>query len=226
MSSVEIDGRELWLGRLEADDPRDVNHRMSAVLLDEVAPRPRYWRTGQVLDQGKTNSCVGFACRQWLQTAPIMYKSAMPSGLDIYKHALTVDEWPGEQDTGTSIRAGLKALQDMGHVERYVWAYSSEEVKQWIIQFGSVIVGTQVTEGMVKPFIDNRGEVWMRPTGRELSGHAYLLAGYSYSRRAYRKVGSWTRSWGDNGRAWIAESDFNDLLHSHGDAVGVIEKKV
>lgn len=218
---VIVDGQELWLGRIEAVDSRD--RPMSAALLAEVPKTSRYYRTGQVLDQGQTSSCVGYTCRQWMQTAPVMYKSATPSGLDVYRYALTVDEFHGEQDTGTSIRAGIKSLQYFGRVSSYVFASSAEEVRQWIMSDkGSVIVGTQITENMAKP--DAKG--FMIPTGRLLGGHAYLLMGYSVSRNAFRICNSWSRSWGQNGRAWLRFNDFSDLLAAQGDAVGVVETAI
>lgn len=217
MPSIIIDGRELWLGRVEAPDDRD--HPMAAVLGE--APRTsRYYRTGVILDQGQMSSCVGFTGRQWMQTAPVMFKALSPSGVEIYRYALTVDEFHGEADTGTSIRAGVKSLQHFGRVESYVFAYSAEEVRQWIMaDKGSVIVGTTITEGMAKP--DAKG--YMNPTGRLLGGHAYLLMGYSLSRNAFRITNSWARSWGENGRAWIRFSDFDDLMRASGDAVGAVE---
>lgn len=214
---VIVDGQELWLGRVEATDGRD---RPMAAMLAEAPLHSRYYRTGPVLDQGQTNSCVGFTCRQWMQTAPVMFKAAAPTGLDVYQYALTVDEYNGEQDTGTSIRAGVKSLQHFGRVASYVFASTAEEVRQWIVgDKGSVIVGTQITENMAKPSAGG----YMVPTGRILGGHAYLLMGYSVSRGAFRVCNSWGRGWGSKGRAWIRYTDFSDLLMARGDAVGVVE---
>lgn len=218
---VVVDGIEIWLGRVEATDDRD--HPMAAQLLGEVPRTSRYYRTGVILDQGRTNSCVGYSCRQWMQTAPVMYKAGSPSGWDVYQYALTVDEFHGEQDTGTSLRAGIKSLQHFGRVESYVWAGSADEVRAWIMSDkGSVIVGTQITENMVK--VDSN--YYMNPTGRLLGGHAYLLMGYSVPRQAFRVCNSWGRSWAQQGRAWLRFSDFSDLLSARGDAVGVIENRL
>lgn len=209
-----IDGH--GLGFIPSTDSRDRPMGLAA----EVPLKSRYYRTGVILDQGSTNSCVGFACRQWMQTAPVMFKGVTPSGLEVYRYALTVDEYHGEQDTGTSIRAGVKSLQHFGRVSSYVFAGSAEEVRQWLISDkGSVIVGTQFTEGMAKPPTNG----YMSPTGRIVGGHAYLLMGYSVSRQAFRITNSWSRSWGQNGRAWLRFNDFSDLLLAQGDAVGVIE---
>lgn len=217
---VMIDGIERGLGFIPSTDSRD--HPMLAALEAPTLLRSRYYRTGVILDQGNTNSCVGFTCRQWMQTAPVMFKGVTPSGLEVYQYALTVDEYHGEQDTGTSIRAGVKSLQYFGRVSSYVFASSAEEARQWLISDkGSVIVGTQFTEGMAKP---TGG--YMNPTGRIVGGHAYLLMGYSVSRLAFRMCNSWGRGWGQNGRAWLRYQDFSDLLQAQGDAVGVVETAI
>lgn len=218
---VVIDGVDRGLGYVHAPDDR--HHLMASQLLEAVALVNRYYRTGPVLDQGQTNSCVGFTCRQWMQTAPVMYKQAMPGGLEIYRYALTVDEFHGEQDTGTSLQAGLKSLQHFGRVASYVWASSADDVRQWIVgNKGSVIVGTHFTENMANPTDTPNGRV-MIPTGRVVGGHAYLLMGYSINRDAFRVTNSWSRMWAESGRAWLRFGDFRDLLSARGDAVGVIE---
>lgn len=182
----------------------------------------RYWVPGHVLNQGNTNSCVGYTCEQWGLTSPIRTKNG-PSGLVIYQRALQIDEFFGEADTGTSLQAGLKVLKEQDRVESYVWARTAEEVKQWILAFGSVIVGTILTTGMR----DARGPGWyMLPTGNPLGGHAYLLTGYSESRHAFRIINSWGSAWADKGRAWLKYTDLDMLLRSQGDAVGVIEKRL
>lgn len=221
---MQADWGDVKLGRIEAPDSRD--HPMGAVLQDSLPrqlPEYRYWLNGPILDQGQTNSCVGYCCAQFLQTSPIRTRVAPDFGLTIYRRALQIDEFYGENDTGTSVRAGVKVLEEQGRVERYVWAYSAEEIKQWVLAFGPVIVGTEFTTGMR----DIKGPGWyMNPVGNPIGGHCYEINGYSKSRHAFRSPNSWTTEWGDKGRSWIKYGDLDLLIRNRGDAVGVIERKV
>lgn len=219
-----IDFGDVKFGRVEAPDARD--YPMGQVLQDalpRVLPEYRYWLNGPILDQGQTNSCVGYCCAQWAQTSPIRTRLPSDYGLVIYRRALQIDEFHGEADTGTSVRAGVKVLEEQNRVERYVWAYSAEEVKQWILAFGPVVIGTQFTTGMR----DISGPGWyMNPTGNMLGGHCYEINGYSKSRNAFRTPNSWSIRWGDRGRGWLRYGDLDMLLRARGDAVGIIEKRV
>lgn len=216
-----MDFTDVKTGWLKTPDSRD--WPMAAELTEIKMPPYRYWAPGIQLNQGNTSSCVGYTCAQWAQTSPVRTKLPIDAGLTIYRRALQIDEFYGENDTGTSIRAGVKVLEEQGRVERYVWAYSAEEIKQWVLLNGPVVVGTTLTLGMR----DIRGPGWyMLPTGNPIGGHAYLLSGYSVSRHAFRMVNSWGSEWGDRGKAWIKYGDIDSLIRSHGDAVGIVEKRV
>lgn len=215
------DWSDVKLGYIYAPDVRDYPMAAELVASVPVGIGYRYHVPGPTLDQKQTNSCVGFGCAQWAQTSPIRTKLAPDFGLTIYRRALEIDEFWGEADNGTSVRAGVRVLEEQGRVARYVWAASAEEVKQWILLYGSVIVGTTFTQGMR----DIKGPGWyMLPTGNPLGGHCYLLTGYSLSRHAFRMINSWGSLWGDKGRAWLKYGDLDILLRSQGDAIGIIEK--
>lgn len=172
------------------------------------------------------NWCVGASCRNFLCAAPLTTKGG-PTACDIYQRALVLDDypdWPGSPpaDTGTSIRAGLKVLQQEGHLGSYLWARDIQEIKAWILTQGTVIVGTQWLSGMNAPGEDGV----LNMSGQVLGGHAYLVVGYSAARDAFRIVNSWGRKWGQNGRAWMRSHDLGMLLMSHGEAVTAVELKV
>jgi C1A family cysteine protease len=42
---------------------------------------------------------------------------------------------------------------------------------------------------------------------------------YHSLKRGYRVVNSWSRSWGQSGRAWLSDADMADLLGDFGEAV-------
>jgi hypothetical protein len=91
-------------------------------------------------DQGYEGSCVGFSESR----AKSLVDRTRYGGRWLYKEAQEIDEWPGEDYEGTSVRAGLEVLRTRGHrrlingvlqVERlgdgiaaYRWATSVDEI--------------------------------------------------------------------------------------------------
>lgn len=213
--------RERGLGRLPAADDRDGLHPMRAILPRTVEPVTRYWRTGPVLDQGSSSSCVGHAWRQFLASSPTRTKAG-PDAFEIYGEAQRVDEWEGEEPAyfGTSVRAGVKVLEARGHIVEYVWGLSARDVIDHIVTRGPVVLGTDWREAMFTP--DGRG--FVRIEGELAGGHAYLAYGYSVRRQAIRCVNSWGAGWGQRGRFWIAEDDIERLLRADGEACSAIER--
>lgn len=194
-----------------------------AAVLQPAAPRPayRYFRTGSVLDQGPTPSCVGHAWAGFLMAAPVMSKGVDPFA--IYRGAQDNDEWPGNDYEGSSVRGGAKYLQSQGRLSRYVWAWDAETVADFILSGqGSVVVGTVWTNAMFTP--DDKG--FLHPTGPIAGGHAWLLVGYNRTRGVFRMLNSWGSSWGDSGRAWITGEDLQTLLRWDGEAAATVEQEV
>lgn len=216
------------LGRLYAPDHRDANFPVRMAMEAPHVPRvqlPRirpWYRTGPVLYQNGYPRCVGYMWRQWLSSALIMSKVG-PSADEIYIEAQKVDEWPGEDYDGTSVRGGAKVLHRMGHIGTYTWATNAEEVKNFLVGgFGTVGLGTDWWTGMFSP--DIKG--FIHPTGVVEGGHAYLCVGYSPSRHAFRILNSWDESWGEKGRAWVHFDDANMLIESFGEACCATEVKL
>lgn len=208
------------LGRLPAADERDANFRLAAPA--ELLPDYRYYSTGPVLDQGAYPHCVGYAWRQWLSSALLKTKTG-PTAPSIYTESQKVDEWPGEDYAGTSVRAGAKVLQSLGHIVNYFWASNATTVKNFILSGdGTVVVGSNWYEDMFDP--DSKG--FLHPTGANVGGHAYLLVGFSQDRNAFRLLNSWGRVWGESGRAWIHFNDLELLISQDGEAATATEKKL
>lgn len=207
------------LGRLpSAPDDRDRLYPMRS-LFGAVPPvLTRHHRTGPVLDQGNTSQCVGYAFRQLLNTAPVMQQGG-PSATDIYREAQRIDEWPGEQYDGTSVRAGAKVLHAEGYLSAYHWATRAEDVRDYILTSGPVVVGTDWLTDMFTPDKDG----YLPVSGSFVGGHAYVLCGYSTGRSAFRIINSWGKGFGQAGRAWIRFDDFARLLSSNGEACAAVE---
>jgi hypothetical protein len=211
---------EKGLGRWHAPDDRDHDYRMASVLPEAIeAPSHKYWHAGEVLDQGQFPHCVGFSWRKFLDASPLNTNGG-PTAQDIYHAAQKIDEWPGESYDGTSVRAGVKVLQSLGHIESYVWAWDAATVAEWVLTRGCVIVGTNWYRGFYRP----EGG-FLQPTGPIDGGHAYTLIGYSRPRGAFRVLNSWSARWGDQGRAWITGEVLDRLIDEHGEAVAAVERK-
>jgi hypothetical protein len=229
-------------GRITEEDARDCEHLMQMVLAAEPEPPLSVaelisYRTGPILDQGETGTCVGHGWRALLSGAPIQ-TSRGPKPFDIYDSAIKIDQWPdNDTDTarkmGTSVRAAAKVLQEWGFLERYVWAFSAEDALNWMLAGkGGVVIGINWYDGMMRPGDDG----FIHPTGRMLGGHCVYVYG------ANRKLGfvtiqnSWGTDWGgwkgavgnkktSLGKAKISVEDFDRLIKNGGEACTAAEKK-
>jgi hypothetical protein len=208
-------------GRIYIPDPRDRAYSMASAVRATGAVGSKVWKLApERLDQGTTSQCVGFSWKQFLTAAPIMHRDrALPAPAEIYKAAQKVDEWPGEAYEGTSVRAGAKVLKSLGLISGYLWAPDLDTMKRFIVQRGPVVVGTDWYQGMYRP----RGG-FVIPEGTYRGGHAYLVHGWSDTRRAFRVLNSWGESWGERGAAWVDETDMRYLIfQANGECCSAIE---
>lgn len=208
------------LGRIAAPDERD--HRfLMATTLPEAPPllQSVSYRHGPILDQGRTSSCVGHGWRAWLDGAPIR-QAGGPSALELYAAAQRMDEWPGEDYAGSSVRGGAKALRTMGLISSYVWAFDEPTVKRWMLSGqGGVVIGVNWYAGMFTP--DHSG--YLSISGALAGGHCVWLRGYNRPRDAYRVQQSWGADWGQQGHAWLRSADLSRLLVEDGEACCGVE---
>lgn len=77
-------------------------------IVDPVA----WWR---LMDQGSEGACVGFGSTR----AMMLLNRRRYDARWLYHEAQKIDEWPGENYDGTSVRAGMDVLRLEGH--RRVW---------------------------------------------------------------------------------------------------------
>jgi len=66
---------------------------------------------------------------------------------------------------------------------------------------------------------------FIRPTGRLLGGHAFLVLAVNITKEFVTMKNSWGSEWGDNGRANIRFDDLQLLLKECGEACLGIESK-
>jgi hypothetical protein len=128
-----------------------------------------------------------------------------------------LDPWPGDSYEGTSVLAGIKALQSLypHAIPEYRWAFGIDDVIDTLGYFGPLVLGVPWYDGMYEP--DQNG--FIHAKGKVVGGHAILARGVSISRAAVLLHNSWGQAWGPlNGDCYISFDDLNKLLHEDGEA--------
>lgn len=214
------------LGRIQVTDPNDKKFLMKALLSTAPSVRTsRYWSaSGWWGDQAQTSQCVGYSWAHWVEDGPVTQTGKAPivPPLDIYTEAQKIDDFPGENYDGTTVRAGAKVLQDKGFIQSYTWAWDVDTVIQAILEKGPVVVGTNWYYDMFRPNIDT---AIIMVSGNLAGGHAYVLNGVNIKKKLIRIKNSWGRAWGDKGHAYISFDDMDKLIKSNGEACLAIEIK-
>lgn len=231
------------LGRMAKPDARDAAYPMKAILPEATARTKRFWSPGKILDQGdwhcplcstthapccEQGFCVEAGWLAYLECAPIKTR-VLPPRLSIYHRALELDEWPGgaESYAGTSVRAGAKAVRELGYIDIFRWYANFEEFRVGLFEHGPSVVGSVWTRRMFVP--DKNG--FVIPDGPVAGGHCYCVIGgdddipcYDNTLGALLCQQSWGYSFGGirrrPGRFWLAYSDARSILFgdSNGEA--------
>jgi hypothetical protein len=226
-------------GRLPATDLQDHNYLAGRLLSPRAIEKPTRthhewtWPKGvPPLNQGNEPACTGFSSVGMVVAGPVYQRNgvAVPTGMEIYKQAQTLDEWEGENYEGSSVRGAMKALQVRGYISEYSWAFSTDVASAWLLAKGPMVFGTIWVDSMFTP-IDHayrgKGYKFLRVDRTQMpsgGGHAYLVRGCNLNMRtpgggkgAYLIQNSWG-PWGADGTAWIAIDDMAALMHEDGEA--------
>jgi hypothetical protein len=225
-------------------DPRNKNFRVSAAPTD-LLQRSRYWLPGPVLDQGSEGSCVGHGVVAEFAASPVrgnlgwywVEEDVYPGSdqphvahpgtpaeighylaVNVYRRAQQIDEWAGENYSGTSVLAGMKVGQERGWWSGYSWALNMAELRA-ALEMGPVVIGVEWREQMYRA---PSGIVTVG--GQVVGGHCLVLTGYTPRHRvlkapAYRWRNSWgggSNGYGINGSAYIAADDLDAILFRAG----------
>lgn len=189
------------LGRLVEFDEQSRSYPIRAVTPDVIPTthlRSRTWRiiAGYVLDQGSEGACVGFGLTHAVLAKPIerrfLEEQAHEFAIrNIYWRAQQIDPWEGGAYPGatpfyegTSVLAGIKAMQHEGHFQEYRWAFGIEDLILGLVTTGPAIMGLNWYMDCYTPSLDG----YITPTGNWVGGHAILA-------RAVRL--KWKRETGD-----------------------------
>jgi C1A family cysteine protease len=220
--------------RKPPDRDKDHKHLLAKRPYEAKGVTKRIHHTvGPVLDQGSTSTCVVHACDKYLTTRPIynLGWASLKERTKVYKEVQKLDEWPGEDYDGTSVRAMMKWLKDHGYITEYKWAFDCETVVNHVLAFGPLEMGTIWDEGMSQP--DRYGYIAPNRDDSDDEGHAWTIVGADRERihrptgrvGAVRMINSWGTGWGDNGRAWITFEDLDRLIKAEGEAAVAMEIK-
>jgi hypothetical protein len=226
---VSVNGRDFGLGRRAKPDRRDFLVRESPLRVTASDKTSAYWYMGGAwLDQNGHPHCVGYSWTHWLEDGPVSQDGIVGDAgyADaLYQECQRNDEWPGENYSGTSVRAGAKVLKSRGLIDSYYFAFDVETVKLQVLERGPVVVGTSWYKSMFRPIsYDSRTYVCKvdESSGRA-GGHAYVLNGVTLTKEIdgvrgfFRLKNSWGRDWAFEGRCLISVDDVAKLLEDDGE---------
>jgi len=190
-------------------------------LLSALPQRSYTWRCEPRLDQGQEGACVGFAWAHELAARPAVYGSSAFTAVDIYQRAQLIDEWAGEDYSGTSVLAGAKIVSADGHVPEYRWAFGLEDLIYAVGHMGPAVLGVNWYSGMFDP--NDKG--YLEVKGDLAGGHAILCHGVNIKGQYFKLHNSWGKNWGVDGECRISFADMSRLLQERGEACVPVSRK-
>lgn len=196
-------------------DERSKLYPIRALVGADPELRYKLWAKGAVLDQGVEGACVGFGWSAELSASPKRVGGVTDdSARNLYHRARQLDDWEGEDYEGTSVLAGAKAVQELGFLTEYRWAFGLNDVLGALSWTGPVVLGVNWYEGMMEPDSKN----YIHATGQVVGGHCILARGISVKRQRVLLRNSWGTTWGQDGNCYLSFDDLAKLLSEYGEA--------
>jgi hypothetical protein len=211
----------MGLGWFSAEDDRD--YKAEDYLTAELTSGKAFWANPIQLDQGSEGACVGFGWTGFLNAKPVTHEFDNDTGFEVYHRAQQIDEWPGEDYSGTSVRAGAKVMVEREFIRAYAFTQDAETLAHFLLNNGPAPIGVSWYEGMDR--VDSDGYIY--PTGSVRGGHCIIVDGVVYGVEGevdrFRLRNSWGSSWGLNGRCRIRVEDMQQLFSGGGSACMSVE---
>ena len=177
------------LGRLPEFDKRSRAFGVRG-LLPSTNLVNKTWQCPLLLNQGirlstpnwDPSACTGFSSTYDLAAYPRPLKQLNGSRFDnqfafsLYQLAKTLDEWAGDSYEGSSVLGASKALQKLGFIGEYHWAFGIDDMLAALSYIGPVVTGTdwQTSQFAVR----SSGLVLVEGGPSETEGgHAYMARG-------------------------------------------------
>ncbi len=214
--------------RADAPDFRDYVYRPALV---NLKPRLEVPGNLHIRDQGSSNACTGFGLaavidrlivesKRELNGCPISVSSRM-----LYEMAQKYDEWPGEQDIGSSCRGAIKGWYNMGVCQEDLYPFVQKADQGYTIDAAKDArnntvgayyrLGTRIsdyhaalTEVGAVYCSANVHKGWNSPDStsglieydkKTLGGHAFAIVGYDD--KGFWVQNSWGTGWAKGGTA-------------------------
>jgi hypothetical protein len=227
------------LDRLPEFDDRSRNFSVALDPRFREKLKAKTWPMPIRLDQGSEGACVGFSRAHDLACSPSPVKGMTNDyAKQIYKIAQTLDEWPGENYSGSSVLGGVKAAQQLGYVGEYRWAFGIDDVLHALATVGPVVFGIPWLDSMfnTRPdgLLDCSGDVAGGHAIQGRSVHLPTIGGVVNISRTWKGrtrrlrikssvpvvglTNSWDYDWGVFGEAFIKADDLENLLNDWGEA--------
>jgi len=209
---------QIGIGRKFSPDPQDKKYTLPD------APNQidrQFWSTPPAYDQGGSAHCVAYAGARYLASGPILNEP--PPFETLYRECQELDEWPGNDYEGTSVRALFKVFKKRGLIDEYRWAFDATTVINHVLTSGPVVMGTVWNADMANPTLS--GYITLGDVNEISAGHAWCITGADRKKlnpdgttgalRAFNSMGD---QWGDRGMFWVTFGDLDKLIKASGEA--------
>lgn len=204
------------LGRIVTNDVRDFDYRMESVL-PERSPKGLDFRNWDnchwIGDQKGSRRCVGYAFTSWYCEQVTHTSDFPPIDPDGLYYDCKIAENEAGSELGTSVRTAAKIMHQKGMIHGYYWGFDAGIVARALLTTGPVVVGTNWYADMDRP----GKNALLAVSGKNRGGHAYLIDGYSRTKKLFRIKNSRGREWGEGGRAYMWFEDLDRLIRERGE---------